>query len=378
MASETTASCDWLSAGGEIFPPMLEAIEQARTSVRLEVYIFEPGSLALRFLEALVRAQQRGVATRVLVDALGSFKLPNTFWDSLRAAGGIVRQFNPLSLNRLSIRDHRKSLICDGQIGFIGGFNIAPEYEGDGVTKGWCDLGLRLAGPIVSELAAAFDEMFRRADFKHKRFIRFRNLGARRTLQAAQERLLLSGPGRGRNPIKTFLQSDLNHAVDIRIISAYFLPTWRIRHALMRVARSGGRVQLILAGKSDVLLAQLAAQSLYRRLLRSGIEIYEYEPQILHAKLFIIDDVVYAGSANLDQRSLNINYELLIRFADASLVEQAREIFAKNLKHCRQVTMEGWRRSRSIWRRLKQRWAYLVLVRIDPYIAQRQWKGLPD
>src|SRR5205807_2103477 len=116
MASETTASCDWLSAGGEIFPPMLEAIEQARTSVRLEVYIFEPGSLALRFLEALVRAQQRGVATRVLVDALGSFKLPNTFWDSLRAAGGIVRQFNPLSLNRLSIRDHRKSLICDGQI----------------------------------------------------------------------------------------------------------------------------------------------------------------------------------------------------------------------------------------------------------------------
>lgn len=370
--------CDWLSAGGEIFPPMLEAIEQARASVRLEVYIFEPGSLGVRFLEALVRAQQRGVATRVLVDAIGSFKLPNTFWDSLRAAGGVVRQFNPLSLNRLSIRDHRKSLICDEQIGFIGGFNIAPEYDGDGVTKGWCDLGLRLAGPIVSELAAAFDEMFRRADFKHKRFIRFRKLGASRTLQAAQEQLLLSGPGRGRNPIKTSLQNDLNHAGDIRIISAYFLPTWRIRHALMRVARNGGRVQLILAGKSDVLLSQLAAQSLYRRLLRAGVEIYEYEPQVLHAKLFIIDGVVYAGSANLDQRSLNINYELLIRFKDAAVVEQARVIFAKNLKHCRQVTIEGWRRSRSIWRRLKQRWAYLVLVRIDPYIARRQWKGLPD
>jgi len=108
------------------------------------------------------------------------------------------------------------------------------------------------------------------------------------------------------------------------------------------------------------------------------VEIYEYQPQILHAKLFIIDDVVYAGSANLDQRSLNINYELLIRFNTNHVTDQARAIFEKNLQHCRQVTREEWRRSRSFWRRLKQRWAYFVLVRLDPYIAQRQWRGLPD
>src|SRR5262249_28634855 len=186
---------------------------------------------------------------------------------------------------------------------------------------------------------------------------RFRRFGAKKIIRAREEELLLSGPGRGRNPIKSALLRDLKRARDVQIIVAYFLPTWRIRHALLRVASLGGRVQLILAGKSDVLLAQLAGQSLYRRLLRAGVEIYEYEPQILHAKLFIVDNVVYAGSANLDQRSLNINYELLIRFNQPQVVEEARAIFAKNLRHCRVVTREQWRRSRSIWRRLKQRWA---------------------
>ena len=153
---------------------MLEAIERACKSVRLEIYIYKPGEPGIRFLDSLIRAQQRGVAVRVLIDALGSFSLPNAFWDQLRAAGGQSRLFNPLSLKRLSIRDHRKSMVCDDQVAFIGGFNIAPEYDGDGVTKGWCDLGMKLEGPIVADLAAAFDEMFERAEFQHKRFVRFR------------------------------------------------------------------------------------------------------------------------------------------------------------------------------------------------------------
>jgi len=357
---------------------MLEAIDRAQKSVRLEIYIYESGELATRFLDALVRAQQRGVIVRILVDALGSFRLPGAFWDPIRTAGGQARIFNPLSLHRLTIRDHRKLLVCDDQVGFIGGFNIAQEYDGDGITKGWCDLGLKLEGEIISELAAAFDEMFALADFQHKRFIRFRRFGVRKSIRAREEELLLSGPGRERSPIKAALLGDLSHARSVQIISAYFLPTWRIRHELMRAARLGSRVQLILAGKSDVLLSQLAAQSLYRRFLRAGVEIYEYQPQILHAKLLILDDVVYAGSANLDQRSLNINYELLIRFNSTHLTEEARAIFEKNLQHCRQITREEWRRSRSLWRRMKQRWAYFLLVRLDPYIAQRQWRRLPD
>jgi cardiolipin synthase len=134
----------------------------------------------------------------------------------------------------------------------------------------------------------------------------------------------------------------------------------------------------MLAGKTDVAVSQLAARSLYRRFLKAGVEIYEYQPQVLHAKLFVIDDVVYAGSANLDQRSLNINYELMVRFGSREMARQADKLFEKNLRHCRQITFEQWRKSRTLWTRFKQHWAYLLLARIDPWLALRQWRALPD
>ena len=156
------------------------------------------------------------------------------------------------------------------------------------------------------------------------------------------------------------------------------LRTWRIRRELADVVRRGGTVDLILPGKTDVMVSQLAAQSLYRRILRGGINIFEYEPQILHAKLIIIDDIVYVGSANLDQRSLQINYELMIRFHDHLFADQARAVFASVQRNCRQITRERWHDTQTLWRSIKQRWAYLLLVRIDPFIAKRQWRDLPD
>jgi cardiolipin synthase A/B len=368
----------WLCTGQEAFPAMLGAIEAAQHSVCLESYIFSAGALGERFSESPVRARQRGASVRVLVDALGSLGLAGRFWRPLRAAGGEVRLFNPLSLNRLGIRNHRKLLVCDEQVAFVGGFNIAPEYEGDGVTHGWYDIGLKLEGPLAGRLAAAFEEMFARASFQHKRFVRFHKSGAKKSVPGPSEELLLSGPGRGRNPIKSALRRDLARARSVQIMMAYFLPTWRLRRQLAGVARREGQVQLMLAGKSDVAVSQLAGQSLYRRFLKAGVEIEEHQPQVFHAKLIIIDDSVYVGSANLDQRSRNINYELMIRFENPEMARQGREVFAGNLRHCRQVTLEGWQRSRSLWRKLKEYWAYLLLVRIDPLIARRQWRALPD
>jgi cardiolipin synthase len=372
------AEWTWLRSGHEIFPAMLTAIDAAQESVCLEMYIYAADALGQRFRDALVSARQRGARVRVLVDAGGSLGLAATFWQPLLAAGGEVRRFNPLTLERWGIRNHRKLLVCDERVAFVGGFNISSLYDGDGVTRGWFDLGLRAIGPLAAQLAAAFEDMFERADFQHKRFMRLRKSTARKVVLMPNEQLLLSGPGRGRSPIKRALRGDLGQATNVQIIVAYFLPTWRIRRDLVRIARRGGTVQLILAGKSDVLISQLAGQSLYRRLLRAGVQIYEYQPQILHAKLIIADDVVYAGSANLDQRSLMINYELMIRFDQKALAEEARAMFAERLKHCRRVTREEWRKSRTIWRGLKQRWAYWLLVRIDPYLARRQWRRLPD
>jgi cardiolipin synthase len=378
MQVETNATYNWLCAGDEIFPAMLAAIDAARKSVCLEIYTYTDSSLGKRFREALIRAQSRGVHVRVLIDAVGSMSLPGSFWEPLRNAGGEVRQFNPIALKRFWIRNHRKLLVCDERVAFVGGFNVAPEYEGDGVKCGWCDVGLKLEGRLVPQLAVSFDEMFARADFRHKHFVRLRKLGAKKIVALPTEQILFSGPGRGRSPIKRALRKDLARAKQVQIIVAYFLPTRRIRRDLMRVARRGGRVQLILAGKSDVLLSMLAAQSLYRRFLSGNVEIHEYQPQILHAKLIIVDDIVYIGSANLDPRSLHINYELMIRFENKEIAKRARKIFTNNLAHCKRVTGGEWRKSHTLWRRLKQHWAYFLLSRIDPYMARRQWRALKD
>ncbi|HLZ54276.1 MAG TPA: phospholipase D-like domain-containing protein [Verrucomicrobiae bacterium] len=377
MQSEPTSVYQWLRAGDEIFPAMLAAIDAAVQSVRLEIYIFEECPLGRDFCEALVRACGRGVRVRVLVDSIGSLLLPDHFWESLRKAGGEVRWFNPITLKRATIRNHRKLLVCDERVAFVGGFNVSPEYEGDGVNDGWWDVGLKIEGPLAARLASSFEDMFGRAEFRHRHIIRWREFSAKQAVTLPPEQILFSGPGRGQSPFTRALRKDLAGAKDVRLMVAYFLPSWRLRRDLMRVVGHGGRVQLILAGKSDIYLSKLAAQSLYRRLLRAGVEIYEYQPQVLHAKLFMVDDAIYTGSSNLDTRSLQINYELMIRFAGGGIVGQAREIFADTLQHCRRVTREEWRQSRTFWQRMKQRWAYFLLDRIDPYVARWQWRGLP-
>lgn len=367
-----------MGSGDEIFPAMLEAINSATNSIRLETYIFLADSLGEQFREALVNAGLRGVKVTLLLDAFGSQSVPANFWAPLKAAGGEARYFNPVLLKRFGYRDHRKILVCDDHTAFVGGFNISRQYQGDGIHSGWRDLGLRLRGPLAGALAGVFDEMFERADVQHKPFVRLRRTSAKRDVHMPDGRLLLAGPGRGRNPFEAALHHDLRRAQNVQIISAYFLPTWRIRRELARVVRRGGRVQLILPGKSDVYLSILAARSLYRRLLRAGIEIYEYEPQILHAKLIVIDQTVYAGSSNLDARSLRINYELMLRVTNRGLVTGAREIFTGYLAHCRRIEYNAWIRSRTWWRRFKHRWAYLLLARVDPYLVRWQYKRTLD
>ena len=376
MPDLQSTSFQWLRSGNEAFPAMLAAIEAARQSIRLEMYIFSAQPPGDGFRDGLVRAVQRGVYVQVLLDAVGSFSLPSSFWKPFLDAGGKLRWFNPLKLGRISYRDHRKILVCDEQTAFIGGFNIAPEYAGDGVTRGWCDLGMWVEGPLAAELAESFDQMFARASFDHKPLQRLRRATARATISAESWRLLLSGPGRGYNFLKRTLATDLANAHTVQIICAYFLPTWRLRRELMRVTRRGGRVQLILAGKSDVRLSQLATRRLYRQLLKRGVEIYEYQPQVLHAKLFLVDEQVYVGSSNLDARSLNINYELLVRISEEEVVQEGRRIFTEVLAQSQRVERRAWSRSRSFWTKLLEEWAYFLLARVDPWWARGRAKYL--
>ncbi|MBI5775702.1 MAG: hypothetical protein HZA89_18440 [Verrucomicrobia bacterium] len=376
MRSKNENRFRWLRTGDEAFAAMLAGVAAARESVRLETYIFQASPIGEQFRDALVAARRRGVTVRVLVDAVGSLELADEFWEPLIQAGGEFHWFNPIELGRVTFRNHRKLLVCDGAAAFIGGFNIAPEYQGDGVTAGWRDLGLRLGGPAAAELAASFDEMFARAEFRHRRLMWLRKTGARKRVRHEEVELLFSGPGRGRNDIKHALKADLNRAREVRIASGYFLPSWTIRRELARVVKRGGRVRLLLAGQSDVPLSQRAGRHLYRGLLRAGAEIYEYEPQILHAKLLVLDDTVYCGSANLDFRSLNINYELVARLEGAPLAAEAREIFDADLARSRKIERATWGSSRSFFEKVKERWAYFLLAHVERWIARRQLKRL--
>lgn len=365
------AALQWLSAGRKIFPAMLEAIAAAHQSIRLETYIYSDGHLGRQFVDALLAAVRRGVRVQVLVDGFGSWTLPENYFDALSAAGADVRRFNRLTLWRFAVRDHRKLLVCDDQVAFVGGFNIADEYDGDGISNGWCDVGARIEDPVlVNELSGSFDKLFSFAQTRRKPLQRF-FLRRHSVIQCDATHHLNSRPA----SFTKLLRRDLSMAKDIRIVSAYFLPTYRLRRALIRAARNGARVRLILAGRSDVYISQLAARNLYPKLLQAGVEIYEYEPQILHAKLICLGPVTYIGSANLDIRSLRLNYELILRFNDKMVAAGATEIFDGMIGHSRRIDPAAWKQKHTLWQRLKGRWASFLLTRVDPFVSLRQFRA---
>ncbi|MGC8888170.1 MAG: phospholipase D-like domain-containing protein [Verrucomicrobiia bacterium] len=376
MGALTDSGFRWLRTGSEAFSAMLAAIDNATQSVRLETYIYQDSGIGERFRQALINSAKRGVRVNVLIDGFGSYELSDSFWDGLKKVGGKVRKFNPLSLSRFVFRDHRKILVCDEKVAFLGGFNIAPEYDGDGVQRGWCDHGIEVKGELAMELARGFDDMFYRADIEHPSFARFRVTKSRRSVTIMHSTLILTGPGRGGNMLKKWLLYDLRKANNVWIETAYFLPTWRIRRELGKIISRGGSVRLILAGKSDVQLAKLAAQSLYWRLMQRGVEIYEYQPQILHAKLMVVDNVVYIGSANLDTRSLHIDYEVMLRIQDKYVASEARDILKQDLKHSLRVDPQTWLRTRGFMQKLKEKLAYFILARFDPLLARYQIRKL--
>jgi len=371
--AENSNNAQWLCGGGKFFPAMLAAIEQARQSVEFETYIFEDDEIGRRFLDALTRAARRGVQVRVLADAYGSVTMSQSFFELLIQAGGEARFFNPLRFNRFGVRDHRKLLVCDRRTAFIGGANISDSYNGDGVTHGWFDLVARIEDDdLAARLAEEFEQIFSDADFELHRLRKLRAFRRIRRQPASATRIISVKPGRGAGNFQRALQRALVRASSADFIVPYFLPNRRLRKLLRKIVQRGGRVRLILPALCDVPIARAAGLVYYSRLLRGGVEIYEYQPQILHAKLFIVDEKVFAGSSNLDVRSFKLNYELMLRFTDEATVDGAKEIFSEALNNSRRIEPKEFRRSQNFWQRWKNRWAHFLLARIDPLVALRQ------
>lgn len=363
-------SSNWHGTGQHLLDAKLRAIAAACSSVCMEMFIFRDSGIGRRFRTALAEAARRGVRVRLIVDAVGSFGLGRNYFDELLTAGGAMRWFNELRLASFMFRDHRKLLVVDETLAFVGGCNIAPEYDGDGITAGWRDGGVSVRGPVAAVLVAEFDRQWGRATGQDWTF----PPGGVRELPSAdggrEVEALFIKPGFGRNPLRDALRQDLATAKDVAITAAYFLPPHQLRHRLAQAVARGARVRLLLAGKSDVPLMQLASRSLYRNLVRKGIELWEYQPQVLHAKMIVLDDIVFVGSSNLDPRSLRINFEIMLRIHDATLAAQARQQFeADVVERSTPITRDMLKHHRSWWERLKQRLAYWLFARLDPELA---------
>jgi cardiolipin synthase len=356
---------------------MLAAIGLATRSVCLEMYIFGRGSLGEDFREALVHAAERGVRVRLLLDALGCGAVDEAYWRTLVRLGGEVRWFHRFHSALALVRDHRKLLVCDAEVAIVCGWNIAGEYDGDGIETGWRDCGVVLAGQPARALEHLFDEQFESAARRQPISTRLRRRAAQSVAECGDRvKLLPVTPGRGLSCLTESLLSDLDLAMrqggEVTWVSPYFLPTGVLRRAMRRAVRPG-RMELtvIVPEKTDVRLSRLASQRLYTGLMGAGIRILEYQPQVLHAKILLFPHAVYVGSSNLDPRSLHLNYELMVRLTGNEAMAQARADVADMRNRSRVLDRADWMHSRTWLQRLREQWAYWVLYRIDPWVTSR-------
>lgn len=329
---------------------MLEAIAAARESVLLEMYLVESGTVARHFIEALAACAQRGVRVYVLFDAFGSLGLRAADRRRLTRRGAHLIFFNPLSWRKRlqnCLRDHRKLLVVDGALAFVGGVGLADEFiDGKRGRRAWRDLMLEISGPVVNDWQTAFARNWSR------------NGGSPPLPEAApyapdQPAIAQGAPGRLALS-EAAHRSILAHEVVARIdgalrrawiMSAYFVPSRRFRKALRRAARRGVDVRLLVPGpKTDHPWVRHAARRFYGRLLRNGVRIFEYQPRVLHGKMALCDDWVSVGSSNFDRWSFRWNLEANQEVESAALAGQAAAIFAADCGESQPLSRHHWRR----------------------------------
>ena len=343
--------------GEQFYPAMLDAIRSATRSIIMECYIFQPGRVADEFVEALAERSRLGVNVTIVVDWIGSF----SFWGRplrrLRSAKCRVESYQGMEwhrLARLNNRTHRELLVVDGKVAFVGGAGVADWWRYPSRRRGrpWRDTMARVEGPIVAALQGVSaenwleccGEILTGAEYfpplqpagQTTAFVIKSSPADRATASRVAFQLLIEGA---------------DHHV--RIETPYFLPDRAMRRALVKVARRGVAVSVIVPGRiTDQRWVRLASRRMWGELLHAGVRIYEYKPAMMHAKMLIADELwSVLGTTNIDNRSFEHNDEVNVGMRDPELAARLLQDFERDLGHSEEVTLERWQR-RPVWEKI--------------------------
>ena len=363
-----------LQDGPATYQAMFAAIQSARDHINLETYIFEDGEIGGEFARLLLTKQASGVQVNVIYDSVGSITTPRAFFEDLKAGGIQLVEFNPVNPAKvkndkawlLNNRDHRKLLVIDGKIAFLGGINISESYSSGSRPgsasprrkqaepgSGWRDTHVQIEGPVVAEFQKYFLDTWQRQSHRplagRTYFPRLDHRGDEIV------RALASKADSTDSPIYLTLLSVISHAErNIHLTNAYFVPDPKLLQALTGAAQRGVDVQMILPGKTDSWAVFHAGRSHYAELLRAGVRLYERNGAILHSKTASVDGVwATIGSTNLDWRSFLHNDELNAVVLGTDFARQMDAMFEQDRAASRVVDPDQWAR-RSVFLRLQE------------------------
>jgi cardiolipin synthase A/B len=344
-----------LQNGDAFYTSMLDAINQARDSVNFEVYIFEPDEVGRQFMEAFKARARAGVEVRLLLDGFGGIKMRKRYRDELTEAGVKVARFRPFglrSLVRFYKRTHRRAIVIDGRVGFTGGAAVSKKWKGNvNNPHEWRDSMTMVTGPMVAGIQTAFasDWVYCSGEvIAGPRFFPTLERGA-----GPCGLSVVSSPSDAMQPIRLlFWVSFINAQERLWICNSYFIPDERLRGAAIDRARNGVDVRVLVPGNhTDAVPVQAAGRSYYEELLSAGVRIFEFQPSMMHAKTTVVDGAwSIVGSANLDERSMELNEENVLGVADRDFAGAIERGVTEDFARSREILLEDWRK-RSIFRR---------------------------
>lgn len=336
-----------LENGDQIFPQMLQAIHRAQRTITFETYIYWSGAIGKQFADALIERSRAGVHIFVMLDWLGSQKATASLLKEMTDSGIEVERYHPLhwySIGRLNNRTHRKTLVIDGTIGFTGGVGIADQWTGHAQDPDhWRDMHFLVIGPVVAQMQAAFlDNWIKTTGRVLHGDMYFPALPARGNLEMNMFMSSSSGGSESMRLMYLTAITAAEHSIDIE--AAYFVPDALMLDELAKARARGVSIRILLPGKHiDSETVRVASKRTWGVLLQKGVEIYEYEPTMLHSKMLIFDRyLVSVGSTNFDMRSFELNEEASLNIYDSEFAVQMTEVFERDLKLASAYTLDSW------------------------------------